>query len=232
MQGLRFRIRGRWAHFRRPETNNTPLTHDFITKTAMIGLIGAVLGVERPDMCVLFPTLCTDLLYGVHVAGAVKKQSWAFTLRNPHRQSEQSPRHMEFLRDPDYTVALCLHGDRSRDTLRRFSEAVRASESCYTPVLGLHNCPAEIEWLGEEEFTPGSGPYTSSGFVLRTHRPSEEFNFRDFRLGFDRIPTYQDSDWWNLPDMYREVMYPSAGSAITVIGDHYRSRGGETWCLI
>jgi CRISPR-associated protein Cas5 subtype I-B len=43
-------IKGNWAHFRKAETNNNPLTHDFITKTALVGLIGAVLGKEREDM--------------------------------------------------------------------------------------------------------------------------------------------------------------------------------------
>ena len=47
MKGHQIIIKGNWAHFRKADTNNNPLTHDFITKTALIGLIGAVLGIER-----------------------------------------------------------------------------------------------------------------------------------------------------------------------------------------
>ena len=46
MKGLQLNVEGNWAHFKKPETNNNPLTHDLITKTALIGMIGAVLGIE------------------------------------------------------------------------------------------------------------------------------------------------------------------------------------------
>jgi CRISPR-associated protein Cas5h len=43
MKGFQLEISGNWGHFKKPETNNNPLSHDFITKTALIGMIGAVL---------------------------------------------------------------------------------------------------------------------------------------------------------------------------------------------
>ena len=33
MKGLQFKIDGDWAHFKKPETNNNPLSHDLIPKT-------------------------------------------------------------------------------------------------------------------------------------------------------------------------------------------------------
>lgn len=43
MKGFQFKIDGDWAHFKKPETNNNPLSHDLIPKTALIGMIGTVL---------------------------------------------------------------------------------------------------------------------------------------------------------------------------------------------
>lgn len=235
MKGLKLRIRGRWAQFRKPETNNNPLTHDFITKTAVIGMIGAVLGIERPDMRLLIPILSQNLLYGVQVNGVVQKESWAFTMRNasrPNDPAEKAPRQMEFLREPDFTVALALQNDLSVDIFDRFAEAVSRSEACFTPVLGLHNCPAELEMLESGFFLPEQGAYRSTGFVLRTHRPSEDFNIFQFRLGFERIPTSQDDNWWNQPANYSDVIYPSNGAEIAVTGDFFRFTSGETWCLV
>ena len=74
-------VQGNWAHFKKPETNNNPLTHDFLTKTALLGMIGAVLGKERDAMKGLFPRLSEDLRYGVALLRPVKKQTWSFTLR-------------------------------------------------------------------------------------------------------------------------------------------------------
>jgi len=235
MQGLTLKVCGRWAQFRKPETNNNPLTHDFITKTALIGLMGAVLGKEREEMRLLFPLLCEDLLYGVQINGVVRKESWGFTLRNahaPNNPSEKSPRQMEFLRDPDFTVALVLQNERSAESFVQFAAAMQNSEALYTPVLGLHNCPAELIWLSESRFEAEEGEYTTKGFVLRSHPFRSNDGLHGFRVGFERIPTYQDADWWNLPDKYLEVAYPSDGMDITVIGDHYRSDTGESWCLI
>ena len=235
MQGIIFAVRGNWAQFRKPETNNTPLTHDFITKTALVGLMGAVLGVERAAMRTFFPQLCDDLLYGVQVNGVVKKESWQFTLRNvfaPNNPNEKSPRPMEFLREPNFTVALALQNERSSAPFTRFAAALQNSEARFTPVLGLHNCPAELEWKQAGEFTPESGSYRTKSFVLRSHRFDAGESFTEFRVGFERVPTFQNDEWWNLPRRYVEVAYPSNGMELAVVGDYFRFDTGDTWCLI
>lgn len=79
MKGFQFKIDGDWAHFKKPETNNNPLSHDLIPKTALIGMIGAVLGIERKKMKFLFPQLSEDLLYGVELLKPVTKTSCGFT---------------------------------------------------------------------------------------------------------------------------------------------------------
>lgn len=231
MEGAFLHIQGQWAQFRKPETNNTPLTHDFLTKTALIGLIGAVLGIERDEMRFSFPILCDDLLYGVQVRHFVNKVSWGFTLRNVHQQndpSEKAPRQMEFLRRPDYIVVLALGNRRSESIFTRFIKAVQNSEACYTPVLGLHNCPAELSWVGASEFEARQGTYRTQGFALRKHRLVDLSNLW---VGFERLPTFQNEDWWNLPDRYRDVVYPCNGGSISMEGEHFSSERGE-WCLI
>lgn len=79
MKGFQLTISGNWAHFKKPETNNNPLTHDLITKTALIGMIGAVLGIDRSEMREKFPHFSEDILYGVSLLNPVKKISWGFT---------------------------------------------------------------------------------------------------------------------------------------------------------
>lgn len=230
-------VRGNWGHFRRAETNNNALTHDFLTKTALIGLIGAVLGIERNKMRSLFPILSTQLKYGVRINKIVKKESWAFTLRNVFRQNNsdgKAPRPMEFLRDPDFTVMIAVMEDvepEIAEIATRFASAIRNSEAQYTPVLGLHNCPAELIWISEGITTSADGEYRTKGFCLRDHRPAST-NGVPFRLGFERVPTFQTEDWVSPPEHYREVVYPSNGAEIAATGQHYRSDSGEAWCLI
>ncbi len=235
MKGLKLHIKGNWAQFRRAETNNNPLSHDFITKTALIGMIGAVLGKERKEMKQLFPLLSKDLKYCVQIVNEVRKQSWGFTFRSVSNAWEKSPKQMEIIRNPDYFILICLLDqacEKSKKVFDEFVESCREGKSCYEPVLGLHNCPAEIEFIetGDFEFV-SNDKFTTHGFVTKNHKP-EDIETSNFRIGFDKVPTYQNDDFWNLPEEYVEVIYPSNNREITVKGEHYIFNKNSRWCMV
>lgn len=236
MKGFQIVIEGSWGHFKKPETNNNPLSHDFITKTALIGLIGAVLGIERANMKSLFPQLSEDLLYGVQLLNPVKKISWAFTSRtaiNP--TAAGTPKSFEFLKTPRFLVSILLNDKRSLSLFEGFKDSVKAENAIFTPVLGLHNCPANLKFESEGIFSIiETGCFETKGFVIAgKHKPK---NFLpDFRVGFDRIPTYQTADFWNLPEKYENVVYPDYPNSIIVEGSYYEYNSLnriEQWCLI
>ena len=154
MKGIQFEIEGNYAHFRKPETNNNPLSHDFITKTALIGMIGAVLGKERDEMRSLFPRLSEDLLYGVQIINPVKKESWGFTMHKVKKMSDMAPKYMELLKFPKFQIAIALYNthEQTKKLFDEFTKSIKNNKSKYTPVLGLHNCPAKLTFLSEGEF--------------------------------------------------------------------------------
>jgi len=232
MKGVRLEIKGEWAQFRRAETNNNPLSHDFITKTALVGMIGAVLGFERDKMKTLFPLLCEDLKYGVYVKSNVVKQSWGFTCRNEGHAWEKSPKQMEFIRNPHYEVVIGLQNNRSEKIFDDFVAACRNGQACYEPVLGLHNCPAEIIFIedGMLDHIP-QGTFATQGFVTDKHQLIN-FEETNFRLGFDKVPTFQNNDFWNLPEAFVAVIYPSGGHVLKISGAYYTLNDKSQWCLI
>lgn len=233
MDGFTIDIEGDWAHFKKPETNNNPLTHDFITKTALIGLIGAVLGKERSEMKPLFPKLSEGLLYGVRLNRAVKKESWAFTMRKASNLFEKAPKQMEFLKSPQYTVAVAMQDSSLRAELETFTSFIQSGQSCYTPVLGLHNCPARLGALQTGVFESKNGDFSTQAFITAKHK-LDLFKARTFRVGFERMPTFQDDDFWNRPEKYVEVIYPDAPHTLSVQqGDHFEFSIDQTkWVLI
>lgn len=232
MKGVRLHIKGDWAQFRRPETNNNPLSHDFITKTAMIGMIGAVLGKDRTEMKLLFPILSEDLKYGVQIKNEVKKQSWGFTFRSVNSAWEKSPKQMEFIRNPDYDVVICLSAQRSESIYDDFVAYCKEGKACYEPVLGLHNCPAEIKIMEEGIFEYfAEGMFETKGFVTNEHVPIG-IDSKFHRIGFDKIPSFQNDDFWNLPEKYVDIIYPSDGNSIKISGEHYVLNKQSKWCLI
>jgi CRISPR-associated protein Cas5h len=237
MRGFLFDIKGNWAHYRKPETNNNPLTHDFITKTAVLGLMGAVLGTERKEMSRLFPQLSEDMLYGVHVKSAVKKESWAFTLRYVVDFLQKAPKQMEFLKNPENRIALALKNERSATQFDAFQQALQTQEAKFTPVLGLHNCPAELNFITAGEFDERNGNFITQSFV-KDHQldASKLVNApnasKGFRLGVERVPTFQDNDFWNPPDRYVRVIYPSEGKEVFGSGDYFQFTDESQWTLI
>ena len=231
MKAFQLIVEGNWAHFKKPETNNNPLTHDFITKTAFVGLIGAVLGITRKEMRPLFPILCEDLLYGVQLLSSVKKESWGFTMRKATNLLEKAPKYMEFLKKPKYLIAVALEKNKSEDKFNHFLNSIKNNKSFFTPILGLHNCPANLYFVSEGEFKLKEiGQFQAKCFVSKKHKINLQESI-NFRVGIDRIPTYQNDDFWNLPEKYIEVIYPSEEQHIVVNGDYYEYDNGEKWWL-
>jgi CRISPR-associated protein Cas5 subtype I-B len=236
MKGFQLIIEGNWGHFKKPETNNNPLSHDLITKTALIGLIGAVLGIEREDMKSKFPQLSEDLLYGVQLLNPVKKVSWGFTSRRAINPSaEGTPKYFEFLKEPKFLVSLALTNKQSNSLFEEFKIAIKEQHAVYPPILGWHNCPANLKWESEGVFSEiKNGTFETKGFVLAGEHKAKDIS-GSFRIGFDKMPTFQTEDFWNLPDKYRNVIYPDCPHSISVEGDYYEyqtSEKTEQWCLI
>jgi CRISPR-associated protein Cas5 subtype I-B len=235
MKGFQLIIEGHWGHFKKPETNNNPLSHDFITKTALIGLIGAVLGYEREEMKSKFPQLSEDLLYGVRLLHPVKKISWGFTSRTAiSPTAEGTPKYFEFLKEPKFLVSIALKDKRSDSIFEEFKKSIKDEIAVYPPVLGWHNCPANLKWESEGEFSElKNGDFETYGFVLAEHIP--KYFSGQFRIGFDKMPTFQNDDFWNLPERYKNVIYPDCPYFIKVNGEYYEynsAEKSEKWCLI
>lgn len=232
MKGILFELKGSYGHFRKPETNNNPLTHDFVTKTALIGLIGSVLGIERQEMSELFPQLSEDLIYGVCVNNAVKKESWSFTLRNVVDFLQKAPKQMEFLKSPENTIALALKNETSSAIFDEFVDSIQQSDAKFTPVLGLHNCPAELHFLKSGEFKAKTGNFITKGFIKEKQLDVTRLLTAKFRLGVERVPTFQNNDFWNLPERYEKVIYPSENNEVFATGEFYEFTDGSQWTLI
>jgi len=231
MKAFQIEVSGNWAQFRKAETNNNPLSHDLITKTAFIGMIGAVLGIERQYMKELFPVWCQDFLYGVQIVNEVNKQSWGFTLRRVDDAWSKAPGQMEFIRNPKYLVTLALANTNSENYFDKFKESCKYEKACFEPVLGLHNCPAQIKFIDEDDLQVinDEESFETAGFITNMHSLSD-FSRMPSRLGFDNIPVHQNNDFWN--NEFQAIIYPSGGSMISVFGKHFDFNGKSKWCLI
>ena len=112
MQAIQLSVSGPWGHFRRPETNRTPLTHDFMTKTALIGMMGAVLGIERDRDATALSAAVRRL--DVWSKAVEPRSERRRTVSSSESKRETSMtllttrRRYEFLRDPHFQIAIAL----------------------------------------------------------------------------------------------------------------------------
>lgn len=220
MKAIQFILEGNWGHFKRPETNNNPLTYDFITKTALIGLIGAVLGKKRDQMVQLFPVLSESTLYGLKLLNPVKKISWGFTSNSAiNPTAPGNPKYFEFLEKPKFEIVLALFDNKVENVFDDFKNSLNNEMSFFTPVLGWHNCPAILKLVNESIVSKNEGSF-NTGYFVEKGKQNLEMIGNDFRIGFDKVPTYQ-KDFWNKPEFLKEVIYPDAGNSLSVNGEYY-----------
>lgn len=237
MKCFQLEISGAWGHFRKTETSNNPLSHDMITKTAFIGLMGAVLGIERKDMRTYFPLLSEDIIYNVQLRKPVKKISLGFTSCKANNPTEQGvPKSFEILKTPTFLVTIALLNNRSEKIFDSFLRAIKNEEAVYPPCLGWHNCAAELQYVsaGDLSNEERDGVFETAGFVLMGQYEIVDFS-NTFRVGFDKLATYQNNDFWNLPEKYVDIIYPEYPNTIKVRGKYRRYTTGNNeidLCLI
>jgi len=80
------------------------------------------------------------------------------------------------------------------------------------------------------------GVFETQGFVLAKDHVPQNFN-GSFRVGFDKVPTYQNDDFWNLPEKYVNIIYPDCPHSLSFRGWYYDylphgKQVSEKWVLI
>jgi CRISPR-associated protein Cas5h len=234
MKIVKFDIDGEYGHFKIPYTNNNPLTHSFITKTALLGLMGAVLGVDRTVMKPMYPILSESLKYSVVLRSPLVKESISFYAKNLDNyfksgsdRPNKSPKPMEHVKKPSYTVyVIVVDGDRivnadTNQTVNQFMEQfvyyVEEGISVWRPTLGVKNTPCILSNVSETETDEYTGVFETKGFVTNLVKYPEQT-----LIHTDHIPTHQNDDWFNDPDLYVDVRFADDNSLLTSEDTHYK----------
>lgn len=121
MRALAFDVRGKLAHFRKPDTTATQLTYPFITPTAAKGLVGAILGIED---------FVTNDQIGVKILNPVRTVSQQLSMLGKDAgASFNRPTTIELLINPSYRIYYT--GQEYTDRLIEFLEKDHAVYPTY-----------------------------------------------------------------------------------------------------
>jgi len=198
-----FDIWGEFAHFRKFFTTSSPLTYSFPPPPTVRGIVGAILGLSKDR----YIEVTNSLSVGVSLLSPVKKirmgLNFIFTkgsggkfeptlFRDKKGDSSKTLRtqvQMEFLKDVKYRIY--LSGDES--LLNSLMEYLPYRKTEYTISLGLSECLADFEFVGEFE-----AEFLSKTDSVKSAIPIKNVKIltleAPMKLLKERIPTFMNTE--------------------------------------
>ncbi|MGP2657104.1 CRISPR-associated protein Cas5 [Malaciobacter sp. WC5094] len=161
-QAIKFRLSGDYALFKKPFANNQPQSFVIPPKTAILGMIGAIMGWSKKDYILNLPFDKID--YAVKLlTSKIKKdtvginlmqgKSAKFTfnenaIKNPPARGQRSPTRYEFLKDIEWEIFIIIDNDVEEDNKKVhdiFFNRLKDGRFVYNPNLGMQQLFAKID---------------------------------------------------------------------------------------
>ena len=229
---LVFDVGGEYGHFRKFNTTTSPLTYSIPPRTALIGIIGAILGIERetgvgkyaegqiPLADMLAPGVA-DL--AVQVINPTKKVTMAFNLLNTKASffniDNRTQIEFELLKNPRFRVFLRWE---NQDLFQRLKKMLVSRHSHFTACLGLSQLIADVSYVGtfggKEHNERGKHIPVISAVKLSSLDQTEPIKFQnEFKYVSDTFPVSMTSD--RLVQEFAEIIVEATGKPIWAKSD-------------
>lgn len=233
---LAFELTGEYGHFRKFNTTTSPLTYSIPTKTAISGMLGAILGIQReggdgkvPDetkrLSELFRPDRTRI--AIQILNPIKKVSIGFNLLDTGKAAStffnitnRTQIEFELLKEPKYRIFF-NHSDIALQ--EEISSRIKNVDHHFTPYLGLSQFTASLRWAKEFEWKTASSneEYVSiqSAVNVSRLRKNDPILFEQFYYSSDTMPIYLNKN--RIVKEYAEVLIERNGKAIRVNTEEY-----------
>lgn len=146
MKILIFDVSGEFAHFRKFNTTSSPLTYTIPTRTAVTGLLGAILGIGREVFYDHF--LKEKASVAIQVLKPIRKQGYGFNLINTkegmYRIKNRTQVRFEFVADPAYRV---FFTQSDPALLANLKERIERKDFTFQPYLGLAQMTSDVTFV-------------------------------------------------------------------------------------
>ncbi len=155
-QVINFKLSGDYALFKKPFANNQPQSFVIPPKTAILGLIGAVMGWSKEKYILALPF--EKFGYAVRLlTPRIKKETFGINLMqgksakftfnenpisHPPERGQRSPTRYEFIKDIEWEIFLLIDEQSIREKL---FERLQKKLFVYNPNLGMQQLFAKIE---------------------------------------------------------------------------------------
>lgn len=157
---LIFDISSEYGHFRKYNTTTSPLTYSIPTRTAIAGILGAILGMEREITDGVFPKGVTPVQeffskanadIAVQIINPVKKENVAVNLINTISsfydltKAGRTQINFELLKDVKYRIFFSL--EENDLTFNDLVNRIKTKNHHFSPYLGLAQYTATVDFV-------------------------------------------------------------------------------------
>lgn len=144
MKLISFRISGAFAAFRDPSVTSNQTVYYIPSKSAVIGMIGAMIGVNRSDtLDELYSDEYMELFKNTKIGIKFESEPQKVTFFTNHRSLKEpktKPFKTELLEKPTYTIYV----DMNDDNYKKLIYALQKNEFVFSPYLGHAYCLAIV----------------------------------------------------------------------------------------
>lgn len=219
-----FDIRADYAQFKKPFTTMSPQTFSIPTGTALVGLISAIIGLDKNEYWQYFGANNYNMAIGVKetIKKVVIPINTLKTTSPKHfyRFEEHKQTTMEFIKDGKFRVWFSWNEQRLFDKL---VENLEKHESYYTISLGLAWNLADFKNIGLFDGVPveTNGRYLEIDSVIPKSRigDNEQIDFEGRKIFVNNIPVRMRPDNSRIVEQYGEYLFDSDGQPIRAIVD-------------
>lgn len=229
---LIFDVSGEYGHFRKYNTTTSPLTYSILTRVALGGLLGAVLGMEREKAPGIFPAHIIPVQevfakenasFAIQLLAPVKKVNIGFNLLDTGTSpqtffniEQRTQIEFELLKNPRFRVFVALEDEALFNEL---AEKLAKRKHHYTPYLGLSQFTATIDFVAVTpcQRVAGTGAYVDIHTAVNLSRVTSEnpvqFD-REARYSTDTMPVAMTRN--RIVTEYAEILIESTGKPVKV----------------
>jgi len=151
---LVFDIFAPFAHFRVPYTTTSPITYPIPPKTAIAGIVSAIIGIDKNEYLSYFNS--SNFRVGIRIINPIKMihisenflnvKDIKFFARWEKGKNPKTQIKVEFLKDVKYRLYI-WHSDEKIYT--DLKEKLSDHQSYYSLCMGLSECLTNFEFVGE-----------------------------------------------------------------------------------
>ncbi len=158
---LIFDISSEYGHFRKYNTTTSPLTYSIPTRTAIAGILGAILGMEREVADGVYPEGAipvqeffskTNSDIAIQIINPVKKENVAMNLINTKKsfydltKAGRTQISFELIKNARYRIFFSLNNNES--VFKELTKRIKSKNHHFSPYLGLAQFTASIDFVG------------------------------------------------------------------------------------